>query len=258
MTTPPIQNQPHPRPGIPGRFAFEPMPEGKSPILVIEALLKYPGRIIHELQNNWRPDLSSWLLVLALLGMATYGIVVGSFSGGTQMWIAPAKLALGTLLSVLICLPSLYIFACLGGIDARLRTVSGVLFATVSLGALLLIGFAPVAWIFSQSTDSVVFMGALHLALWAIGISFGLRLIEAMGRLLSGSVRSHLKLWGLIFVVVCLQMTTTLRPIITTSKTFFPTEKKFFLAHWWEALSGTGEMKTSQKKAAVPTADYTD
>jgi hypothetical protein len=175
--------------------------------------------------------------------MALYGVVVGSFSGGPQMWIAPVKLALGTLLSVLICLPSLYIFACLGGIDARLRTVTGVLFAAVGLGALLLIGFAPVAWIFSQSTDSVAFMGALHLMLWAIGISFGLRLIEAMGRLLTGSARSHLKLWGLIFVVVCLQMMTTLRPIIASSKTFFPTEKKFFLANWFDSLNGPAAEK---------------
>ena len=155
------------------------------------------------------------------------------------MWIAPVKLALGTLLSVLICLPSLYIFACLGGIDARLRTVSGALFAAVGLGALLLIGFAPVAWIFSQSTDSVAFMAALHLILWAIGISFGLRLVEAMGRLLTGSARSHLKLWGFIFIVVCLQMTTTLRPIVGTSKHFLPGEKKFFLAHWLETMKGT-------------------
>jgi hypothetical protein len=222
---------------MPGRFTFEPMPPGNSPVLVIEALLKYPGRIIHELQFNWRPDLSTCLLLFALIGMALYGIVVGSFSGGAQIWIAPAKLALGTLLSVLICLPSLYIFACLGGIDARLRTVSGVLFAAVGLGALLLIGFAPVAWIFSESTDSVAFMGALHLALWAIGITFGLRLIDGMSRLLSGSARNHLKLWGLIFVIVCLQMTTTLRPIIAPSKTFFPTEKKFFLANWFESLN---------------------
>ena len=215
------------------------MPEGNSPIPVIEALLKYPGRIIHELHHNWRAALPSWLLFLALLGMATYGLVVGSFSGGAQMWIAPAKLALGTLLSVLICLPSLYIFACLGGIDARLRTVSGTLFAAVGLGALLLIGFAPVAWIFSQSTDSVAFMAALHLILWAIGISFGLRLVAAMGRLLTGSARSHLKLWGFIFIVVCLQMTTTLRPIVGTSKHFLPGEKKFFLTHWLETVKGT-------------------
>ena len=141
------------------------MPAGKSPLLIIEALLKFPGRIIYELHNNWRADLSGWLLALALVGMAAYGVVVGSFSGGAQMWIAPAKLALGTLFSILICLPSLYIFAGLAGIDVRLRTVIGVLFAAVALSALLLIGFAPVAWIFSQSTDSVPFMGGLHLIL---------------------------------------------------------------------------------------------
>lgn len=241
-----MQNQaPPPLPY--SRFAFEPMPEGKSPILVIEALLKYPGRIIHELQNNWRADLSAWLLILALLGMATYGVVVGSFSGGAQMWIAPVKLALGTLLSILICLPSLYIFTCLAGIDVRLRTVAGTLFAAVALSSLLLIGFAPVAWIFSQSTDSVAFMGALHLILWTIGISFGLRLIGAMSRLLSGSSRSHMNLWGLIFVLVCLQMTTTLRPIVGTSSHFLPGEKKFFLAHWLETVNKSVDSKTKQE-----------
>jgi hypothetical protein len=223
------------------------MREGRSPIHVIEALLKYPGRIIHELQFNWHPDLSGWLLILALTGMAAYGVVVGSFLGGAQMWIAPAKLSLGTLLSVLICLPSLYIFACLSGIDARLRTVSGVLFAAVGLGALLLIGFAPIAWIFSQSTDSIAFMAALHLALWGIGIGFGLRLIDAMGLFLSGSTRSQLKLWALIFVVVCLQMTTTLRPIIGRSDHFLPGEKKFFLAHWFETIDQRTHPKATQE-----------
>src|SRR5437764_9678184 len=214
MNTPPTQNQSCKPPPIPGRFAFEPMPRGASPPLVVEALLKFPGRIIHELQNNWPAALLLWLLLLALLGMMAYGVVVGSFSGGAQLWIAPAKIAMGTILSILICLPSLYIFTCLSGIDAQLRTVTGVLFAKVNLGALLLIGFAPVAWIFSQSMDSVAFMAALHIGLWAIGIAFGLRLIEAMGRLLSDSARSHLQLWGWIFVIVCLQMMTTLRPII--------------------------------------------
>jgi hypothetical protein len=238
MTTPPNQNQTSRPSRLPERFAFEPMPEGISAALVIEALLKYPGRIIHELQNNWRMALAIWLLLFALFGMATYGVVVGSFSGGAQMWIAPVKVALGTLLSTLICLPSLYIFACLGGIDARLRTVTGVLFAAVGLAALLLIGFAPVAWIFSQSTDSVAFMSTLHVGLWAIGIGFGLRLIEAMGQSLNGSIRSHLKLWGFIFVVVCLQMMTTLRPIVGTSDHFLPGEKKFFLTHWFETVFG--------------------
>jgi hypothetical protein len=236
MNTSPPQNQSSKPPPIPGRFAFEPMSGGASPPLIIETLLKFPGRIIHELQNNWRAALPLWLLSFALLGMLAYGVVVGSFSGGAQLWVAPAKIAIGTILSILICLPSLYIFTCLSGIDAQLRTVTGVLFAAVSLGALLLIGFAPIAWIFSQSTDSVSFMAALHIGLWAIGIMFGLRLLEGMGHLLGGSARNHLKFWSAIFIVVCLQMMTTLRPIVGTSDRFLPIEKKFFLTHWGETL----------------------
>ncbi len=242
MTTPPPIPNPH---GVSGRFTFEPM-SGCSPVQVIEALLKSPGRIIHELQFNWRGQLSAGLLLFALVGMALYGAVVGSLSGGPQFWIAPAKLALGTLFSVLICLPSLYIFACLGGIDARLRTVTGVLFAAVALSALLLIGFAPVAWIFSQSTDSVAFMGTLHLGLWLIGIGFGLRLIGGLSHLFGHNGGGHLKLWGLIFVSVCLQMTTTLRPIIAPGARFFPTEKKFFLANWFESMNGPARARPSE------------
>ena len=243
MNTKPNQNQSSQPPPIPGRFAFEPMAENASPALVIETLLKYPGRIIHELQNNWQAALPAWLFLLALLGMGAYGVVVGSFSGGAQIWIAPAKIAIGTLLSILICLPSLYIFTCLSGIETRLRTVIGVFFGAVGLGALLLIGFSPVAWIFSQSTDSVAFIAGLHIGLWGIGILFGLRLIRAMGFLSNGSARTHLRLWSFIFMVVCLQMMTTLRPIIGRSERFLPGEKKFFLAHWVETIGGKSQEK---------------
>lgn len=245
-TPPPPPLPPTPTPRL-SRFALEPMSTGKAPLSIIETLLKFPGRIIYELQNDRRAGLSGWLLAFALIGMAAYGLVVGSFSGGAQMWIAPAKLVLGVLFSMLICLPSLYIFAGLAGIDVRVRTVTGVLFAAVALSALLLIGFAPVAWIFSQSTDSVAFMGGLHLILWLIAIGFGLRLLGAMGRLLTGLPGSQMKLWSLIFVLVCLQMTTTLRPIIGRSDHFLPGEKKFFLTHWFETMGKPGNPKANQE-----------
>ncbi|WP_414211339.1 hypothetical protein, partial [Klebsiella variicola] len=89
-----------------------------------------------------------------------------------------------------------------------MRTVFGILFAVVCLSALLLIGFAPVAWIFSQSTDSIAFMGTLHLAFWLIGTLFGLRLLSLLARLSGGIPNSHLRVWSTIFVLVCLQMTT--------------------------------------------------
>jgi len=100
-------------------FVFEPMPDPANPIRALENLLKYPGRIVHELHQTRAAILAAWLLIFGIAGVAIYGIVVGAQSGGAQMWIAPAKLGLGILLSMLICLPSLYIFTCLGGIDAQ-------------------------------------------------------------------------------------------------------------------------------------------
>src|SRR5689334_11831016 len=177
------------------RFTFEPMPDGHGPAELLETLLKHPGRIIYELHADRRRMLAAWFLLFALCGMATYGVVVGSLSGGAQLWIAPAKLALGTLLSVLICLPSLYIFSCLSGSDFCLRAVDGALAAAVCLSSFLLIGFAPVAWIFSQSTNSLAFMGILHLLFWLIGLSFGLRLLGGMSRFHRENGHSQLKSW---------------------------------------------------------------
>lgn len=227
MNLPETPSKPAPKSPPRQRLALEPM-TGNAPHQVLETLLKNPGRILYELQRDERPLLALWLLGFALLGMALYGVVVGTLAGGAQLWIAPAKLALGTLLSMLICLPSLYIFSCLGGNDTRIRPVAGALCGAVCLSALLLIGFAPVAWIFSESTDSVAFMGTLHLVFWLVGLAFGLRFLLAE--------ESHLKTWTVIFVLVCLQMTTTLRPIVGRSERFLPAEKKFFVAHWWESL----------------------
>src|SRR5205814_7210120 len=76
-----------------------------------------------------------------------------------------------------------------------------------------------------------------------IGIRFGLRLIDATGRFLGAQSKGHLRIWSLIFILVCFQMTTTLRPIIAPSKTFLPTEKKFFLAHWFETVNAPNQEK---------------
>ena len=59
--------------------------------------------------------------MIALLCLVAYGVVVGAFSGGTQLWAAPLKIAGGALMTTAICLPSLYVLACLGGAHDQLR-----------------------------------------------------------------------------------------------------------------------------------------
>jgi hypothetical protein len=165
-----------------------------------------------------------------------YGVVVGSFSGGAQWWAAPVKLSAGLLVSTLICLPSLYIFACLSGSQARLSELFGLVGGLLMLMTILLIGFAPVAWLFSQSTESVAWMGALHLVFWLIATAFGLRFLEHGFSHSKARSRAGLRTWAVIFILVALQMTAALRPLLGKADTFLPEAKVFFLSHWVNCL----------------------
>jgi hypothetical protein len=179
------------------------------------------------------------MIMVSILCSLIYGLVVGTFSMGTQLWAAPVKIAGGLLVTTLICLPSLYIFTCLSGLEARLSEIFGLVAGLLMLMTILLIGFAPVAWLFSQSTNSVVWMGVLHLLFWFIATMFGLKFLDSGFSHSKARSSAGLYTWVIIFILVAVQMTTALRPIVGKSDTdtFFPTTKKFFLSHWSDSLS---------------------
>jgi hypothetical protein len=179
------------------------------------------------------------LLFGVLLCSLLYGVVVGTFSMGAQLWAAPAKIAGGLLVTGLICLPSLYIFACVSGSRAGLLELCGLVAGLLMLMTVLLVGFAPVAWLFSQSTDSLAWMGALHLVFWFIATCFGLRFLAQGFSHSQARSTAGLSAWIAIFVLVAVQMTTALRPILGTADSFLPTEKKLFLSHWGDCLKPT-------------------
>ena len=248
-------NESHPVPAtIPPVIPSAPRQLGDDPservpipnvIVAIEAVLRQPRRVMFQLRQPDAGGLIANMLLVAVVCSLIYGVVAGTFSGGPQLWAAPVKIAVGLMISALICLPSLYIFACLSGSSARLVEVGGLLAGLLMLMTLLLIGFAPVAWIFSQSTESLAWMGALHLVFWLIATLFGLRFLQV--GFSHSQARSHAGFytWVIIFVLVSLQMTTALRPIIGKSDTFLPAEKKFFLAHWSDCLG-------APEKASAP------
>lgn len=236
--TPPPINQPKPVPA--GQLDLQPLGSPATFVTVIEALLKQPGRIMHECKQG-DGKVPRILLIGAVLGLAVFGALLGTFSGGVQYWAAPLKIVVGVLCSLVICLPSLYIFSALGGMEARLPQILGMLLGMISLTALLLLGFAPVVWIFSQSTESVGFMGFMVLAFWIIALLFGFRLLLAAANTFGMTSGHYLLVWIGIFMLVTLQMSTTLRPLIGTADTLLPVKKKFFLEHWFDEMGGNQE-----------------
>ncbi|MBA4147356.1 MAG: hypothetical protein H0X66_04520 [Verrucomicrobia bacterium] len=215
-------------------------PEERIPIHgvigAIEAMLRNPRRVLFQLGQSGSGAVTFALVLIAIVCSLVYGVVIGTFSGGDQLWAAPLKVCLGLFIAALICLPSLYIFACLSGSQARLVEIAGMVAGLLALMTVLLIGFAPVAWVFSQSTESIAWMGALHLVFALIALFFGFRFLQ------SGFVHSAakstigFKMWTVVFLLVILQMSTALRPFVGTAETFLPTQKKFFLAHWEESM----------------------
>jgi len=203
----------------------------------IDAILRHPRRIMYQLNQSTGSRLILSMTMAAVVCSLIYGVVAGTFSGGSQLWIAPVKIALGLMISALICLPSLYIFTCLSGSKARLTEICGLLAGLLLLMTILLIGFAPVAWIFSQSTSSLAWMGTLHLGFWFIATIFGLRFLEAGFSYSQARSHAGFYTWVIIFLLVAVQMTTALRPILGKSDTFLPKDKKFFAVYWGDCLS---------------------
>jgi hypothetical protein len=204
---------------------------------LVDSLLRNPRRVVWQIRYHDARPIFARLGSASLAGALCYGLVIGSFARGDQFWIAPVKVAGGLLASALICLPSLYVFATVNGARARFSDVAGLACGFIALAVLLLIGFAPVAWIFSASTESADLVGGLHIAFWLVCVGFGYRFLRAGLLLFDLRPGPGLGLWAAIFVLVSLQMTCALRPIVGGGEPFLPATKLFFLDYWLGLLS---------------------
>ena len=129
------------------------------------------------------------------------------------------------------------VFGALGGMDAKIQHVVGLMLTFLAITSLLLVGFSPVVWLFSTSSNSLVFFGFLSLAIWIVCLIFGLRVIARASKSMGGGRGGHLNIWAIIFMLVTLQMPTTLRPIIGKSESFINLEeKRFFMRYWFEVM----------------------
>lgn len=254
-----MMNEPEIQPKKPEPQPEPPKPlESNAPVLaVFENLLKSPASLIETIRKEKNPGaLALKLSLVTLVGFLIFGFTLGSFSFGNQLWAAPVKTILGITFSAIICLPSLYIFSALTGTKLRFPEIALGLAAALALIAALLLGFTPVLWVFSQSTSSPAFFGFLVILGWIISLCFGtgflLKMITHSGTTDKGPVR----IWIGIFLLVTLQMSTTLRPLIRNSDHFFTSEKRFFLEHWSLEVSRKVPFPPDKSNPPASRGDY--
>lgn len=223
----------------------EPLPENPDTKTLFEALLRRPRALAASLADD-NKGATGRFMGMAVVSFLLFGVVLGCFAKHEQLWAAPVKITSGLLFAGAICFPSLYIFATLAGARVAVGQLAACLAGALSLAGLLLLGFAPAVWIFAESTDSFGFMGFLVIVSWLVAVSFSLRFLKSVVSATGGTQNGPLTIWSVVFLLVTLQMTTTLRPILGRSDLFLSQEKKFFLQHWMESSEKSLPTKQTQ------------
>ncbi len=123
-------------------------------------------------------------LVVALPLAAFYGLCMGLAAGPGMAVLVAIKIPLVLLLSVLICLPSFYVFSALTGSPIRAGEALRSLGAFALLTGVIWAALAPVTGFFTLSTDpGSAFIASLHGIVLGLGMLIGLTFI---GRELTG------------------------------------------------------------------------
>ena len=90
-------------------------------------------------------------------------------------------------------------------------------------------------------------MGALAIGAWIVAVSFALRFLKSVVSSTGGSQKGPLIIWSAVFLLVTLQMTTSLRPILGKSDVLLTQEKKFFIQHWIETIGESLKPETATR-----------
>jgi hypothetical protein len=225
----------------PGHYSPPPVPPSHAvpeAHNIASALLKNPLRISDTIagqKNLLRAALT--LLAVALACHVVFGLALGLFGGWTVATMDMVKIPLVAVCSLLLCFPSLYVFTCVAGSPLSLAQTFVLGCSCLAMVGLILVGLAPVAWLFAVSTKSLSFVTLLAFLIWLVAIGFAGRYVDKLGVHPLLQRQAGIKLWFLILILVTLQMATCMRPMLTKPDARWWTgEKQFFLAHFASTL----------------------
>lgn len=185
------------------------------------------------------------MLVSSILFLMLYGAVMGSTHSLPQALSSAVKLPILFLVTLLICLPTLYFFNVLFGSSQSLTQNFTLILTAMTITSVLLLSFAPIGLFFMLTSSNYQFFKLLNVGIFAmaglIGVSFlyqGMSYIstndelaslaalpteslteearfEELRRQAEAGRRARtriLRLWIFVYAFVGTQMAWTLRP----------------------------------------------
>ena len=211
------------------------------------ALLKDRQAFLGEIHDGTQLQTKiSALLICSFCCFAAYGAIVGSFHSPLQALSSAIKLPALYLITLMVCLPALYIFNAQFGSRKTIAQHLAYILSAASVIALLLFAFAPITLFFVITITPVQdysFYLLLNVAIFVITGIFGVSfLYQAMNPQMDlktdPNIRLRatiLKFWLGLYGFVGSQLGWTLRPFFGSPgqfELFRPREGNFFIGVW--------------------------
>jgi hypothetical protein len=149
-------------------------------LLVIERILRDRDGIWNQIGEE--RDLSRLIrdmLFSSTLALACYGAVLGAFSDSAllQAPISAIKLPLLFLVTLAICLPTLYLFNLVFGARLQVKQALALVMVAITVISMLAFAFAPISLFFLITANQYSFYKVLNVAILALSAVVGLRFL---------------------------------------------------------------------------------
>jgi hypothetical protein len=155
-------------------------------LLVIE-------RILRDRQGIWQQvvedrklgQLTGQMLVSSVIALACYGAVLGAFHSVLMALTSAVKLPLLFLVTLAICLPTLYLFNLVFGARLSVRQSLALVMVALTVTAMLALAFAPISLFFLITAPDYSFFKLLNVVILALSALVGLRFLTGGMRVLN-------------------------------------------------------------------------
>jgi len=142
-------------------------------------------RILRDRQSIWQQivderelgQLTRHMLASSAIALALYGAVLGAFHSVLMALTSAVKLPLLFLVTLAICLPTLYLFNLVFGARLSVRQALALVMVAITVTAMLAVAFAPISLFFLITAPDYGFFKLLNVAILTLSALVGLRFL---------------------------------------------------------------------------------
>ncbi|MDZ8189733.1 MAG: actin-binding WH2 domain-containing protein [Nostoc sp. ChiSLP02] len=196
---------------------------------VLIGFLRDRQGFLEEVRQGTRlPNKIISLLVCSSLFLAIYGGIIGAYHSWMQALSSAIKLPALYLITLLICIPTLYFANVIFGSKRTLAQHLALVLTAVSITSVLLFSFAPITLFFLITTNNYQFLILLNVFIFALTGFIGISsLYHATSLVLeqdnegTKTRQKILQFWLFLYAFVGSQLGWTLRPFFGTPDSAF-------------------------------------